>query len=181
MVDQGITTLSCWEWRAVALLSIAEAWYKPVRVGKVTMNELDIRELPPRERHPLIFSSLDSLSTGETLRLINDHDPVPFRYQLDAERPGHFDWQSVEEGPERWVIDITSRAHIFDARSIIAAGGEPFGAIMAAISKVSEGEVLVLKAPFDPVPLKGVLAEHGFTASTRETAEGWVVTFSRAG
>jgi uncharacterized protein (DUF2249 family) len=67
---------------------------------------LDVRELAPRERHPLIFSQLDSLHVGDTLCLVNDHDPKPLRYQLLAERPGMFEWKPQQEGPEEWVIHI---------------------------------------------------------------------------
>ncbi len=70
---------------------------------------LDVRELPPRERHSLIFARLDGLKAGESLQLINDHDPKPLYYQLQAERPDQFDWQPEEEGPEAWKIRITRR------------------------------------------------------------------------
>lgn len=42
---------------------------------------LDVRYIPPGERHPLIFSRLDALQSGEVLLLVNDHDPKPLRYQ----------------------------------------------------------------------------------------------------
>lgn len=67
---------------------------------------LDVRDLIPRERHPLIFSQLDALHVGDTLRLVNDHDPAPLRYQLLAERPDMFEWKPEEQGPEEWVIRI---------------------------------------------------------------------------
>lgn len=68
---------------------------------------LDVRELAPRERHPLIFAQLDSLHVGDTLRLVNDHDPKPLRYQLMAEYPDMFKWEPEKEGPEEWVIHIS--------------------------------------------------------------------------
>jgi uncharacterized protein (DUF2249 family) len=68
---------------------------------------LDVRVLPPRERHPLIFTRLDALSQGEALLLVNDHDPKPLRYQLMAERPEQFAWEPQEEGPEEWKIRIS--------------------------------------------------------------------------
>jgi uncharacterized protein (DUF2249 family) len=71
---------------------------------------LDVREISPRERHPMIFSSVDALKSGETLRLVNDHDPKPLFYQLLAERPGQFDWDYVESGPEVWQVRITKKA-----------------------------------------------------------------------
>src|SRR5690606_20812642 len=128
--------------------------------------------MSPRDRHDLIFATLDSMATGETLRLVNDHDPAPLRYQLEATRPGQFAWEYVERGPETWAIDITSRARVVDARPTLAAGGEPFAEIMEAASQVQQGEVLVVLAPFEPVPLEGVLSEQGFSYVVDELEGG---------
>jgi len=72
--------------------------------GKV--ETLDVREMPPWERHPKIFELFDSLKPGETLRLVNDHDPRPLHYQFMAERTDQFEWESREEGPREWVARI---------------------------------------------------------------------------
>ena len=144
------------------------------------MTTLDVRTMEPRVRHETIFGRLDELATGETLRLVNDHDPAPLRYQLDATRPGHFQWEYVEQGQVEWAIDITSRARVVDARPTLAAGGEPFAEIMDAAAQVGDGEVLVVYAPFEPVPLEGVLGEQGFTYAAEDIGGGdWRVTFSR--
>ena len=67
-----------------------------------------------------------------------------------------------------------------DARPIIAAGGEPFGTIMAAVAALSDGEELVILAPFEPVPLEGVLGSQGFSYDVAELGDGdWQVTFRR--
>ncbi len=71
---------------------------------------LDVREIAPRERHPLIFDRLEALEPGGALRLINDHDPAPLRYQLLAEYPDTFDWVPERQGPEEWIIRIVKRA-----------------------------------------------------------------------
>jgi uncharacterized protein (DUF2249 family) len=42
-----------------------------------TARELDVREVAPRVRHPLIFSTFDELQAGESFVLVNDHDPRP--------------------------------------------------------------------------------------------------------
>jgi hypothetical protein len=47
--------------------------------------ELDVRVIPPRDKHPAIFRTFDSLASGQALVLLNDHDPKPLRYQLLAE------------------------------------------------------------------------------------------------
>jgi uncharacterized protein (DUF2249 family) len=38
---------------------------------------LDIRAIPPVQRHPLIFQRLEALAPGESFVLVNDHDPKP--------------------------------------------------------------------------------------------------------
>jgi uncharacterized protein (DUF2249 family) len=68
--------------------------------------KLDVRELIPRERHPLIFAKFDALESGAGFELINDHDPKPLYYQMAAERPGQLDWEYLEEGPEVWRVRI---------------------------------------------------------------------------
>lgn len=144
------------------------------------METLDVRPLPPRGRHETIFEKLDALEAGETLRLVNDHDPAPLRYQLDATRPGQHRWEYVEKGPEEWVIDITGMARVVDARPLIAAGEEPFETIMAAVGELRDDEVLVVYAPFEPVPLEGVLGGQGFRHVADELEGGdWRVTFTR--
>jgi len=67
-----------------------------------------------------------------------------------------------------------------DARPIIASGGEPFETIMAAAGGLGEGEELVVLAPFEPVPLEGVLSSQGFTYEAEDISGGdWRVTFRR--
>ncbi len=74
------------------------------------MQTVDVRPVPPRERHPRIFGTFDALPGGESFLLMNDHDPKPLFYQFQAERPGQFDWQYLEQGPEVWRVQIGRRA-----------------------------------------------------------------------
>ena len=71
--------------------------------------QLDVRVLPPREKHPTIFRTFDALASGQSLVLLNDHDPRPLRYQLLAERPDSFEWEYEAEGPELWKVRISRR------------------------------------------------------------------------
>lgn len=68
--------------------------------------ELDARVIPPRDKHPTIFRTFDALKSGQSMILINDHDPRPLRYQLAAERPDSFNWTYQEEGPTVWRVKI---------------------------------------------------------------------------
>ena len=70
------------------------------------IQSLDLRPMPPFERHEKIFRIWDSLKPGETLRIINDHDPKPLRYQFEAEYKGKYEWKYEQEGPEDWVVNI---------------------------------------------------------------------------
>lgn len=67
---------------------------------------LDVRDIAPRERHPLIFSTFERLAPGESFILINDHDPKPLYYQFKAEQPGQVGWTYMEQGPETWRVSI---------------------------------------------------------------------------
>jgi hypothetical protein len=69
----------------------------------------------------------------------------------------------------------------FDARPVIAAGGEPFNDIMAAVAALGEDEELVVLAPFEPVPLEGVLSARGLSYHATGLGDGgWQVTSRRA-
>ncbi|HET8694882.1 MAG: DUF2249 domain-containing protein [Burkholderiales bacterium] len=42
----------------------------------------DARGIAKRFRHAAIFGALDALQPGETMRFVNDHDPLPLLDQL---------------------------------------------------------------------------------------------------
>ncbi len=69
----------------------------------------------------------------------------------------------------------------FDARPVIAAGREPFDQIMAAVASLEPGQDFVIYAPFEPVPLEGVLGSQGFVYDAAPIGGGdWRVVFSPA-
>lgn len=67
---------------------------------------LDVRVIPPREKHPTIFATFSALAPGEAFVLVNDHDPKPLRYQFEFEHTGEFGWRYLEEGPTVWRVEI---------------------------------------------------------------------------
>ncbi|MFB6466065.1 DUF2249 domain-containing protein [Cytobacillus sp. Hz8] len=67
---------------------------------------VNVPDYPPREKHPTIFRTFDSLNAGEFMLLINDHDPKPLLYQFMMERQDQFIWKYLEEGPETWKVSI---------------------------------------------------------------------------
>ncbi len=68
---------------------------------------LDVRVIPPREKHPTIFQTFHALNPGESFVLLNDHDPMPLRYQFEAEHAGQFGWEYLEKGPAVWRVAIS--------------------------------------------------------------------------
>ena len=70
---------------------------------------LDVRPIPPRDKHRRIHELFAGLAPGQALALINDHDPKPLYYEFAAERPGTFAWAYLEQGPEVWRVRITRR------------------------------------------------------------------------
>jgi len=70
------------------------------------MIELDLRPIMPFERHDLIFQKWAALKSGETLKIINDHDPKPLRYQFEAEYKNQFQWEYEQKGPRDWIVRI---------------------------------------------------------------------------
>jgi uncharacterized protein (DUF2249 family) len=68
--------------------------------------ELDLREIPRPQRHSLIFAKFDALAVGGSLRLLNDHDPIPLNRQFDNIRPGQALWEYIVRGPGLFRIRI---------------------------------------------------------------------------
>ena len=59
-----------------------------------------------------------------------------------------------------------------DVRPMMAAGKEPFEAIMAVVGALSPQEEFELLAPLEPVPLYGVLGAQGFNHETEDLGGG---------
>lgn len=86
--------------------SLLASLHEPVGASPDAPHVLDVRHLPPPQRHPLIFGTFERLKPGEWFELVNDHDPKPLYYQFAAERAGQFRWEYVEQGPEVWRVRI---------------------------------------------------------------------------
>ncbi|OJX33436.1 MAG: aminotransferase [Burkholderiales bacterium 68-12] len=71
------------------------------------VTEIDVRTIEPRERHAQIFGRFDALHAGEALQIVNDHDPVPLRYQLESRAAGQFQWAYLQSGPDLWRVLIS--------------------------------------------------------------------------
>lgn len=67
---------------------------------------VDVRTLIPAQRHAKIFELVNQLTPEGRFILVNDHDPKPLYYQLEAEYPKQFSWTYLERGPEVWRVEI---------------------------------------------------------------------------
>lgn len=96
----------------VSLAGLLQAMHRHVdEPGDETPEELDVRTLPHGGgRHEAIFARLDALRPGGSLVIVNDHDPRPLRFQLDAAWPGVYAWDYVQAGPQVWRVAIARRS-----------------------------------------------------------------------
>ena len=170
---------------------------------------IDVRSIPPRDRHPKIFGTWAELGNGETILLVNDHDPVPLYYQFAAEHTGAFRWEYLEQGPDIFRVRITKgdfaeagfvpaarpkhscatakpapiafvKPLLLDTRPIFACGETPGEAIDKALASLLPGQPLVITVPFEPIPLYARLGKQGFTHQTKRIDGGsWQVEFRK--
>ncbi|CAA7619438.1 DUF2249 domain-containing protein [Magnetospirillum sp. UT-4] len=81
------------------------------------------------------------------------------------------------DGLPTWLAQAAAVSPI-DVRAGLAAGEDPLGQLMEAADKVEFGGCLVVDAPFNPSPLRRVLAARGFSSFGRRLGGGhWRVYF----
>ena len=135
---------------------------------------LDVRDLPPAQRHESIFAAYQALAPGAEFVLVNDHDPKPLRYQFEAEHAGQFTWDYLEAGPKTWRVRIgrpTVTPPWDDESDVAGANGydgaeEPgldvrhfphwqrHDAILTSYRALQPGRGFVLVNDHDPLPLR---------------------------
>ncbi|MBS1970890.1 MAG: DUF2249 domain-containing protein [Bdellovibrionales bacterium] len=71
---------------------------------------IEAQTIPPRERHGFIFQSFDNLEGGDSLVIVNNHDPIPLLRQFQEVRPEQFAFEYLEQGPKTWRLRLTKKA-----------------------------------------------------------------------
>jgi uncharacterized protein (DUF2249 family) len=66
----------------------------------------DARGVAKRFRHAAIFGALESLQDGETMRFVNDHDPLPLLGQIQQRYGNQIGIAYVAREPGNIVIDF---------------------------------------------------------------------------
>jgi uncharacterized protein (DUF2249 family) len=77
----------------------------------MTAKTLDLRDVPPPKRHPKIHDAFDDLESGESLELVNDHEPKPLFYEMQAE-VDDFDADAYEveqRAPDEFVAKLPKK------------------------------------------------------------------------
>lgn len=68
--------------------------------------QLDVRAIPPWERHGKILSLFDSLESGGELTITSDHEPRPLRAQFEELRGGQYVWLQRMVTNDLWQVTL---------------------------------------------------------------------------
>ena len=66
----------------------------------------DARGIAKRFRHGAIFGALDALNSGERMRFVNDHDPIPLLQQMPARYGDRIEVNYLDRSPQGVTIDF---------------------------------------------------------------------------
>jgi len=66
----------------------------------------DARGIARRFRHSAIFGALDALNPGETMRFMNDHDPLPLLNQIEMRYGDGVAIECRQREPGEIIIDF---------------------------------------------------------------------------
>lgn len=78
--------------------------------GFAVVNEMDFRPYPPAQRHDMFYRAFADIQPGEAFEFVNDHDPKPLYYQMEAESKDSFRWEYLQKGPEDWKVRVVKLA-----------------------------------------------------------------------
>ena len=164
----------------------------------------DVRPIPGRVKHTQIFQRWFDLPVGHYFVLLNDHDPIPLRYQFEAEFPEAFAWEHLARGPEEFRVKITKLrvvtgrapappAAALRPRAAVPAGGvqeidvrgleppEPLIRILDRLESLPAGTTLRARTDREPCHLFGEATQRGFRHESREQPGGsWLTSLARA-
>ncbi|WP_373999126.1 DUF2249 domain-containing protein [Bdellovibrio bacteriovorus] len=68
---------------------------------------IEAQKIPPQQRHSHIFETFDNLEAGESIVIVNNHDPVPLLRHFEENRQEQFQSEYLEKGPEVWKLRLT--------------------------------------------------------------------------
>ncbi len=162
----------------------------------VDLTHFDVRVIPCRQKHAMIFQRWSVLPVGEHFVLINDHDPVPLYYQFAVQFPGAFTWQYLVAGPDEYHVKITRVAaspetpaippphaqkkiepvgDLLDVRGLEPPA--PMMQILNVVATLSPGTTLRAHTDRRPLHLLPELDARGVRHASEEQPDGsWITT-----
>ena len=172
----------------------------------IDLTQLDVRPIPCRQKHALIFQRWAELPVGGHFVLVNDHDPVPLYYQFAGQFPEAFAWEYLVGGPDEFNVKITRLKATtpgaapklpswppagnrvappqglfpeVDARGLEPP--EPMIRILTALEQLPPGGTLRARTDRRPIHLLPELDSRGVRHVSEELADGsWISTLQRA-
>ena len=73
---------------------------------EANVHTFDARGVARRFRHSAIFGALDALNPGETMRFMNDHDPLPLLNQIEMRYGDGVAIEYRQREPGEIIIDF---------------------------------------------------------------------------
>lgn len=135
-----------------------------VKFQRVLNDEEVARELQLADVARMVDLPVATIVQIASGTLPNEHAP------LTAEEPLATGW-----------IDSRQDATTLDMRPIFEAGIEPLMTILREVAQLDDGDVLILEAPFHPLPLRRLLKGRSVDSFARETPSGsWQIALRRA-
>lgn len=89
---------------------------------------IDVREIPRPQRHKMIFGAYQQLAVGQSLELVNDHEPRGLLKEFERELPGSFCWEALPVDGDDHRVRITKRASTALPRVVADTAELPEGA-----------------------------------------------------
>lgn len=74
-------------------------------MGSFTVT-IDVRTLEKGFKKDIIFKAFEELSVGETMELVNDHDPKPLYQQFMLNYSEKFVWEYFEQGQKYGELEL---------------------------------------------------------------------------
>lgn len=71
---------------------------------------IDVRTVPKPERHPLVFDAFAELDVGAGLILVNDHEPMPLKIEMENEFAEALGWEPLSSDDGDFRVRISRRA-----------------------------------------------------------------------
>ncbi|WP_438308828.1 DUF2249 domain-containing protein [Burkholderia pseudomallei] len=77
-----------------------------LHLSPTAIYSFDARGVAKRFRHAAIFGAIDALQSGETMRFVNDHDPLPLLEQIRQHYGARVGIEYRQREPGAIVIDF---------------------------------------------------------------------------